>query len=92
MEVFRILDNARVAGRLVEPPAPDLRSVLDRLGVRRQGLVLRAAVVLFGKRFLPDYPQCELRLARFRGIDKGEFLDQRQLRAAAAKLLEEALL
>ena len=66
---------------------PDL---LDRLGVRRKGTILRAAVVLFGKTFLPDYPQCELRMARFRGADKTEFLDQRNLRGPAFKLLEEA--
>lgn len=31
-------------------------------------------------------------MARFRGVDKAEFLDQRQLRASAFRLLEEALL
>jgi ATP-dependent DNA helicase RecG len=67
-----------------------LPDVLDRLGVRKSGHLLRAAVVLFGKTFLPDYPQCELRMARFRGTDKTEFLDQRQLRGPAFKLLEEA--
>jgi ATP-dependent DNA helicase RecG len=49
-----------------------------------------AAVVFFGKTFMPDYPQCELRMARFRGLDKTEFLDQRQIRGPAFKLLEEA--
>ena len=48
--------------------------------------------MLFGKEFLPDYPQCELRMARFRGTDKTEFLDQRHVRGAAFKLLEEAQL
>jgi ATP-dependent DNA helicase RecG len=91
-EVFRVVDSARAAGRLVEPVGRDLGRVLDRLSVRRGGRILRAAVVLFGTRFLPDFPQCELRLARFRGIDKTEFLDQQQLRATAFKLLEEALL
>ena len=52
--------------------------------------LLRAAVVLFGKTFLPDYPQCELSMARFRGVDKTEFLDQRHVRGPAFKLLEEA--
>jgi hypothetical protein len=41
---------------------------------------------------MPDYPQCELRMARFRGTDKTEFLDQRQIRGPAFKLLEEAQL
>jgi ATP-dependent DNA helicase RecG len=57
--------------------------------VRRDGKILQAAVVLFGKNFLPDYPQCELRMARFKGTDKTEFLDQRHIRGPAFKLLEE---
>lgn len=89
-ELFRIVEAARSTGRLVGPVGRSAADLLDRLGVRRKGRLLRAAVVLFGKTFLPDYPQCELRLARFRGIDKTEFLDQRQLRGPAFKLLEEA--
>jgi len=42
-------------------------------------------VVLFGKTFLPDYPQCELRMARFRALHKTEVLDQRHVRAPAFK-------
>ncbi|MDP3722095.1 MAG: ATP-binding protein [Candidatus Omnitrophota bacterium] len=89
-EVFRIVDIARSVGRLVGPVGRSLPDVLDRLGLRKDGHILRAAVVLFGKTFLPDYPQCELRMARFLGTDKTEFLDQRQVRGPAFKLLEEA--
>lgn len=89
-EVFRVVEAARASGRLVEPVQRDLGRILGRLGVRRGGVLLRAAVVLFGKRFLPDFPQCELRLARFRGVDKAEFLDQKMVRGPAFKLLEEA--
>jgi ATP-dependent DNA helicase RecG len=89
-EVFRIVAIIRSMGRLSGPIGKSLPEVLDRLGLRKGGKLLRAAVVLFGKTFLPDYPQCELRMARFRGVDKTEFLDQRQLRAPAFKLLEEA--
>lgn len=89
-EVFRIVEIARSVGRLVGPVGRRLPDALDRLGLRKNGRILRAAVVLFGKTFLPDYPQCELRMARFRGTDKTEFLDQRQIRGPAFKLLEEA--
>ncbi len=89
-EVFRIVDIARSVGRLLGPVGRSLPDVLDRLGIRKDGHILRAALVLFGKTFLPDYPQCELRMARFRGTDKTEFLDQRQVRGPAFKLLEEA--
>ncbi len=89
-EVLRIVAIIRSMGRLAGPVGKRLPDVLDRLGLRKGGKLLRAAVVLFGKTFLPDYPQCELRMARFRGHDKTEFLDQRQLRGPAFKLLEEA--
>jgi ATP-dependent DNA helicase RecG len=89
-EVFRILEAARVKGYLLEPIGKSVASVLDRLGVQKDDIMLQAAVVLFGKEFLPYYPQCELRMARFRGTDKTEFMDQRNVRAPAFKLLEEA--
>jgi ATP-dependent DNA helicase RecG len=89
-EVFRIVDIARSMGRLVGPVGRSLPDVLTRLGLRKDGHIPQAAVVLFGKNFVPDYPQCELRLARFRGTNKTEFLDQRQVRGPAFRLLEEA--
>ena len=89
-EVFRIVDIARSVGRLVGPVGRSLPDVLTRLGLRTDGRILQGAVVLFGKTFMPDYPQCELRMARFRGTTKTEFLDQRQVRGPAFKLLEEA--
>jgi ATP-dependent DNA helicase RecG len=89
-EVFRIINIAASLGRLTGPVGSRLADILDRLKLRRDGKILQAAVVLFGKEFMPDYPQCELRMARFKGTDKAEFMDQRQVRAPAFKLLEEA--
>jgi len=80
------------AGRLPEATGSNPEDILDRLGLRVQGQILNAAVVLFGTRFLPDYPQCHLRLARFRGVNKAEFLDNRQLYGHAFQILEEAML
>jgi ATP-dependent DNA helicase RecG len=91
-ELFRIVEGAKSAGRLIGPVGTRVADVLDRLKLRREGRILQAAVVLFGKEFLPDYPQCELRMARFRGADKTEFLDQRHVRGPAFRLLEEAQL
>lgn len=65
--------------------------MLDRLGLRVRSQILNAAVVVFGRRILPHYPQCQLRMARFRGADKTEFLDQRQTNGHALQLLEEAI-
>ncbi len=54
--------------------------------------MLNAAVVLFAKaeKLLPHYPQCGLRLARFRGLDKTEFIDNRQEHGNAFELLTRA--
>lgn len=89
-EVFRLVNIAASLGRLTGPVGARLADILDRLKLRRDGKILQSAVVLFGKEFMPDYPQCELRMARFKGTDKAEFMDQRQVRAPAFKLLEEA--
>jgi len=50
--------------------------ILQKLRLIKKNRIINAAVVLFGKEFLPDYPQCSLRLASFKGIDKTEFLDK----------------
>jgi ATP-dependent DNA helicase RecG len=89
-EVRRIVDLAREAGRLAAPVKKIGPEILARFGVMRDGKILRGAMVLFGKRFVPGYPQCEMRMARFRGLDKNEFLDQKVVRGAALLLLEEA--
>jgi ATP-dependent DNA helicase RecG len=91
-EIFRTMRAGAEARRLPEYRGEGIGSILDRLPLRKGENLLNAAVVLFGIKFLPDFPQCELRLARFKGIDKSEFMDQKQLRGHAFYLLEEALL
>jgi ATP-dependent DNA helicase RecG len=90
-----ILRTARIgisAGRLPESAGANPADILDRLGLRVQGRLLNAAIVLFGTQFLPEHPQCQLRMARFRGIDKTEFIDNRQINGHGFQLLEEAML
>lgn len=91
-EILRTVRLAIEAGRLPEATRADVSEVLERLGLIWDGQLLNAAVVLFGTRFLPEYPQCQLRMARFRGLDKTEFLDQRQLHGNVFVFLEEAML
>ena len=49
----------------------------------REDTLLRAAAVLFGRaaQLEADYPQCMLRVARFRSVDRTEFLDNRHFTA-----------
>lgn len=89
-----ILRTARLgisSGRLSEYAATDPVDILNRLGLRKDGKLLNAAVVLFGTQFLPDYPQCRLRMARFKGTDKTEFIDNQQIDGHSFELLDEAM-
>ena len=58
----------------------------------RDGALCRAAAVLFGTtdRLAFEMPQCLLRVARFRGLDRTEFLDNRQFNGNAFTLLRDA--
>jgi ATP-dependent DNA helicase RecG len=90
-ELLRTLRVGVQAGRLPEAALSDPANTLERLQLLRDGAITLAAQVLFA-RGVAVLPQCQLRLARFRGTDKREFLDQRQLNGHAFQLLEEAIL
>jgi ATP-dependent DNA helicase RecG len=79
-EITRTIEEAIRRGRMDEPGTRDPAALLLGLGLIQSGQLLNAAVVLFGRseRLLPYYTQCMLRLARFRGRDKTEFVDNRQ--------------
>ena len=78
------LDERRIRGAVrlgVErgrmPATAETESVealLVKWGLMRQGCVLNGAVALFGAQ-TGSYTQMRLRLARFRGTDKNEFVD-----------------
>ena len=92
-EVVKTVREAVRRGRLIDPGSTDPFEVVRRLGlVARDGTLLRAAVVLFGRSelLLPEYPQCRLRLARFRGVDRAEFVDGREYHGHAFDLLDRA--
>jgi ATP-dependent DNA helicase RecG len=91
-EILRTVRLGIAAGRLPESTGSDSADILNRLNLTRKGKPGNAAVVLFGTRLMPDYPQCQLRMARFRGLDKSQFMDQRQIEGHAFALLEEAML
>jgi ATP-dependent DNA helicase RecG len=94
-EILRSAPAGTDVGRFQAIPLEeiDFGDILDRLGVRRDGAICNAAVVLFGlESAFPEYPQCVLRLARFKGTNKAEFLDNRQVRGHAFVLVNEAML
>ena len=91
-EITRTVEEAIRRGRAEDPNTRDPGELLQGLGLVRDGQLLRAAVVLFGRteRLEADYPQCLLRVAKFRGTDRTEFLDNRQFHGNAFEFLVRA--
>ncbi|MDE0129994.1 MAG: putative DNA binding domain-containing protein [Gammaproteobacteria bacterium] len=91
-EIRNTVAEAVRIGRLGEPGTREPEDLLRGLGLMRDGVLFRAAAALFGKRgrLESDMPQCLLRVARFRGLDRSEFLDNRQYNGNAFVLLASA--
>ena len=91
-EIRNTIGEAVRVGRINEPGSREPENLLRGLGLMRDGILFQAAAVLFGKtdRIECDMPQCLLRVARFRGTDRSEFLDNRQYYGNAFKLLVSA--
>ena len=89
-EITRTIDEAIRRRRAEDPRTRDPTELLRGFGLIRGGRLLRAAVVLFGRseRVGAEYPQCMLRVARFRGTSRtDEFLDNRQFHGNAFTIL-----
>ena len=91
-EVRRTVEESIRRGRAEDPGTREPGELLRGLGLMRDGMLLRAAVVLFGtsERIAAEMPQCLLRVARFRGVDRTEFLDNRQFYGNTFELLVQA--
>lgn len=92
VEVVRTVEESIRRGRSEDPGTRDIKTLIQGLGLSRNGSPLRAAAMLFGRdRSLErDFPQCLLRAARFRGVSRSEFIDGRQFYGNAFSLLRRA--
>lgn len=78
-------------GRLPEATIrEDLPTILEKFNLLRDGKLNNASAVLFGRDFY-YYPQCLLRLARFKGTAKDEFLDNQRVTGNIYTLLDAAM-
>lgn len=92
-EIIKTIQEGISNGRI--PPTKttaDPLEALTRLQLVRNKHFINAAVVLFAKEPTRWLPQCKIRLARFRGKDKRDSIDNRQAEGNAFYLLEEALI
>ncbi|MCB9882220.1 MAG: putative DNA binding domain-containing protein [Planctomycetes bacterium] len=91
-EILRTREAAIQQRRISAGTSTDIGDILDRLGLRRSGVITQAAQILYGTRFLPDYPQAMLKLGRFRGTKiTGDILDNRQDHLHAFAAVREAI-
>lgn len=74
-----------------EAQSDNIEDILARWNLIEKGKLNNAAVVLFAKNTLPHYPQCHIKLARFKGITTlGDFIDNQEFFGNAFQLLAEA--
>lgn len=91
-EILRTRELAIQQNRISPDTSHDIGEILDRLGLRGSGVLTRAAQVLYGMKFLPDYPQCLLKMGRFRGTTvTGEIVDNRQEHMNAFAMVREGM-
>jgi ATP-dependent DNA helicase RecG len=91
-EILRTREAAVRQRRISAGTSTGIGDILDRLGLRRDGVITQAAQILYGTRFLPDYPQGMLKLGRFRGMKiTGDILDNRQEHLHAFAIVREAM-
>ena len=95
MDNEEILKTVRLGienGRLPESTGTDIPTILEKLDLMRDGVLTHAAAILFANRqMLIDYPQCTMRLARFRGTDRREFIDSQRLHGNIFRLFDAAM-
>ena len=91
-EIITTIKEGVLNGRIPEGfETQDANRALQHLGLLKNGQITHAAIILFGKHPEKFFPQCLLRLARFRGTDKSEFIDNNQVHGNVFKIIRSAL-
>ncbi len=90
-EVMKTVRLGIECGRLPEDTGNDIPVILEKFGLLKNGALNHAAAVLFGKHERMEYPQCLLRLARFKGTDKMVFMDSQRIHGNIFQLLNAAM-
>jgi len=90
--IMRIVELGISANRLPISARSTLEEILTKFELIKGGLLTNAAVILFGKSDCRIPLQCTLMMARFKGTEKGEFLDHKQFVGNAFETLDEGMM
>ena len=83
------IENGRLPESIIENTS--IPVLLDKLDLADNGSFKNAAAILFAKKTSNHFPQCKLRLARFKGITRSEFIDNAQIEGNIFVLFDEAM-
>jgi ATP-dependent DNA helicase RecG len=87
-----ILTSGIEAGRLTDIATQGhMSNILEKLELIIDGKLTNAAVILFCNKKLKQFTQSEIKVARFLGTDKSEFLDHKVYRGNVFELYEYAM-
>ncbi len=92
-EIRRTIKAGVDKGRIsVEVLDYDESHILDHFKLIDNGKLINAAVVLYTKDVKPNYPQCMIRLARFKGTNNiGDFIDNQRVYGNAFRIISAAI-
>lgn len=78
--LVEVVETAISVGRLNAPLSREPSTLLEGFGLMSSGVINNAGAVTFGTENIlaQYYPQCRVRLARFDGVTKNKFRDNRQ--------------
>ena len=93
LDAIRVTARKAVrVGRLDESiDTENAAALLDHFKLRRNGVLLNGAAVLFGKADRIDYPQLEIKMGWFKGTDQRVFLDNSHVQGNVFKLMDAAI-
>ena len=88
----RAVELGILANRLPASARSSIKNMLFKLGLVIDNRLTHAAVILFGKSSAQLPIQCTMMMARFRGTDKGAFLDHKQIIGNSFDMLDEGMM
>ena len=91
-EIRKLVRHGIEAGRIPDDAANQtIDEILEGLELIEEERLINATVVLFAKKVTPRYPQCMIKMARFRGdSETSDFVDNQQFSGNAFKIIEQA--
>lgn len=89
--ILNVVQGAVRRGRLsIAAMNDNVPTALKRMKLMQDGKLCNSAAVLFGRN-LDKYSQCKLRLARFKGNSKRDFIDNQQREGNIFELVDAAM-